>query len=73
MVVGFGCIGQGVLPLMRRHLAAQAARHTLNSPDSPALAHAPAKGLDTRAPAPQRPDIQNGPVPEPPSRYTRPK
>lgn len=58
MVVGFGCIGQGALPLMRRHVATQAARYTVISPDGPALAHAAAQGLDVRPLALQRHDFE---------------
>ena len=58
MVVGFGCIGQGVLPLMRRHLAPQAARYTLVSPDSPALARAAAQGMDVRPFGVKRHDVE---------------
>jgi homospermidine synthase len=54
VVVGFGCIAQGVLPLMRRHLAPEAGRYTLLSPPSPALERAAAQGLDVRPLALQR-------------------
>ena len=58
MVVGFGCIGQGVLPLLRRHLARDAGRYTLLSPPSPALERAAARGLDVRPLALQRHDFE---------------
>jgi homospermidine synthase len=48
VVVGYGCIGQGVLPLLRRHLAREAERYTLLSPGSRALERATAHGLDVR-------------------------
>lgn len=49
VIVGFGCIGQGVLPLLQRHLADEPARITLLSPGSPALARAAGRGFDVRA------------------------
>ena len=58
MVVGFGCIGQGVLPLLRRHLAQDAGRYTLLSPASPALERAAAQGLEVRPLGLQRHDFE---------------
>jgi homospermidine synthase len=58
VIVGFGCIGQGVLPLLQRHLVDEPARITLLSPESPALARAAGRGLDARALGLHRHDFQ---------------
>ena len=44
VLLGLGCIGRGVLPLLRRHLELEPRRVLLISPDSPALQHAASQG-----------------------------
>ncbi len=48
VVVGFGCIGQGLLPLLQRHLTEDPGRITLLSPSSAAMARAAHQGFDAR-------------------------
>lgn len=44
VLLGLGCIGRGVLPLLLRHLPLEPKRVLLISPDSPALRQAAAQG-----------------------------
>jgi homospermidine synthase len=45
LVLGYGCIGQGVLPLLLRHLDSRAGQILVVSPDSRALRHAASQGV----------------------------
>ena len=49
LLLGLGCIGKGVLPLLLRHLQPDPARLLLISPHSPALQRAAAQGFKTLA------------------------
>lgn len=49
VLLGLGCIGRGVLPLLLRHLQIEPARMLLISPESPALRHAEAQGYQVLA------------------------
>jgi homospermidine synthase len=44
VMLGLGCVGRGVLPLLLQHLHLEPGRLVLISPDSPALRHAAAQG-----------------------------
>lgn len=48
VLIGFGCIGRGVLPLLFRHIALDPERVTILSPDSGGRALAEAHGVDLR-------------------------
>ena len=49
VLLGLGCIGRGVLPLLLRHLQIDPGRVLLISPESPSLRHAEVQGHQVRA------------------------
>lgn len=49
LLLGLGCIGKGVLPLLLRHLQPDPARVLIVSPENPALQHAASQGFKTLA------------------------